>query len=224
MSDGERSIILGTVLGDGYLHKSKFNTTSLHIKQADRYKEYVFWLYENLNRIFKSQPRQRKDNLQWYVRSSYSQELNTIHDLFYVSGTKIIPRNIDQILTSPLSLAVWFMDDGTLDYRPKDHCAFHLSTNCFSRKDTEHLIRVLKNNFGIEATLHYTLCRGKKHSRIYIGSRGRDRFIELVEPYILNCFQYKLPRYRTPQRLAQILSERTGQILGDETIMVDGLI
>ena len=172
------------------------------IKQADRYKEYVFWLNKNLENLFHAQPKQRPDNNQWYVRSFYSNELNDLHSLFYKNGIKIIPSNIGELLSSPLSLAVWFMDDGTLDYRKNDHCAFHLCTNCFTKKEVELLARVLDSNFEIQSSVHYTLCRGKRHPRIYIGAKGRERFINLISPHVLDCFKYKLPQFRhTPQRL-----------------------
>ena len=190
MTQRQKDIIIGTVLGDSYLEPNKFGS-SIQIKQSNEHKDYVFWLYN---------------------------ELDKLRDLFYPEGKKIIPKDINKILTSPISLAVWFIDDGTLDYRPKDHCAFHLCTNCFTKEDTSKLIDVLKNNFGIVSSLHYTLCRGKRHCRIYIGAQGRDRFIELITPYILDCFKYKLPQYRkhTPQRLAQLFSKRVGQIVGGE--------
>lgn len=202
MTQWQKDIILGTLLGDSYIHCSEAGTTSLCIKQADRYEEYVLWLYDNLRDIFNTKPKQRPDNKQWYVRSFYSHELNDQHKLFYRDGTKTIPFNIGELLSSPISLAVWFMDDGTLDYRKKDHCAFHLCTNCFTKEEVERLVLVLDSNFGIEASAHYTLCRGKRHARIYIGAKGRERFIQLISPYILDCFKYKLPQFRhTPQRL-----------------------
>lgn len=222
MNELQKSIIIGTILGDSYVHFSKAGTTSLSIKQADQYREYVFWLCENLKFMFSSKPKQRPDNRQWYARSSYSKELNELHTLFYKNGIKIVPKRIDQLLISPISLAVWFMDDGTLDYRKKDHCAFHLCTNCFTKKDVERLTKMLKSNFGIVASVHYTLCRGIRHARIYIGAQGRDRFIELVTPYVLDCFKYKLPQYRTPQRLDSIRN----QIVGGEANIkfADGLL
>jgi len=217
MTQRQKDIIIGTVLGDSYLEPNKFGS-SIQIKQSNEHKDYVFWLYKELKNLCSTLPKQRKDNEQWYLRSSSLNELDKLRDLFYPEGKKIIPKDINKILTSPISLAVWFMDDGTLDYRPKDHCAFHLCTNCFTKEDTSKLIDVLKNNFGIVSSLHYTLCRGKRHCRIYIGAQGRDRFIELITPYILDCFKYKLPQYRkhTPQRLAQLFSKRVGQIVGGE--------
>ena len=199
MTVTQQDIIVGTILGDSYIQLSQSGKTHLQIKHADRYKEYVFWLYEKLKDLFPtSVPRQRKDNQQWYVNSSFSKDLNELHSSFYVNGRKTIPYNIKRLLTSPMCLAVWFMDDGTLDYRFKDHCAFHLCTNCFTKEETQRLIDALYSNFGIIASLHYTLCRGKRHTRIYIGAKGRDRFVDLISPHILDCFKYKLPAYRHP--------------------------
>lgn len=212
MTELQKNIIIGTVLGDSYIHCSEAGTTSLSIKQADRYKEYVFWLYESLEDLFHTQPKQRTDNQQWYVRSFYSQELNELHKLFYKNGVKRVPDSIDQLLTSPVSLAVWFMDDGTLDYREKDHCAFHLCTNCFTKQEVQKLANVLKKNFQIEASIHYTLCRDKRHARVYIGATGRDRFTKLITPYILDCFKYKLPEFRYPSE-TQSLQRLDGSFL-----------
>ena len=92
MTKEQKAIIIGTVLGDSYIALSKSGKTHIEIKQADRYKEYVFWLYNNLKYLFPvSLPKQRKDNDQWYVNSSFSNDLNEFHKLFYDEGRKIIP-------------------------------------------------------------------------------------------------------------------------------------
>lgn len=201
MNGYQRAIIIGKILGDGYLHCSKYGTANLELKHSDKQKEYIDWLYQNLKDLCTNKPRQRKDNGQWYVRTKYSRDLLDLHQGFYRNRRKIIPKNIKEILTSPLSLAVLFMDDGTLDYREKDHCSFYIATNAFSVKDCQKLIEALKTNFGIVATTYNNLIRGKRYPRIYIGLSGREKFNKTIAPYILKCFKYKLPQYRTPQRL-----------------------
>ena len=211
MNARQKQILVGSILGDGGVYKG-YTSSNAHyyVKQSEKHKEYVSWLFEELKGLCPSEIKQRKDNGQLYFYSSPSEDFSVLQKKFYRNRKKIVPKDIKKLLTSPLSLAVWFMDDGTLDFRIKDHCAFHLCTNCFTKKDTNKLIAVLKQNFGIVATLHYTLCRGKRHARIYIGSKGRERFIKLISPYILNCFKYKLPKYRTnPQRLDSIRNQMT---------------
>ena len=86
-----------------------------------------------------------------------------------------------------------FHGNGRLDYRPKDHYAFILNTDAFSVKDVNRIREALNNNFGIISTVQHSLCRGKKYPKLYIGKKGRDRFLKAVKPYILNCFPHKLP-------------------------------
>jgi hypothetical protein len=152
------------------------------------------WLYDNLKCFCKSQPKQRKDNGQWYFQTRSLPELQKYGKLFY-KGKKIVPQNIDKLLISSLGLAIWYMDDGSLDYRPKDHYNFSLTTNSFSLEENWLLVKTLKKNFGIEANVHTPLCRGKRYPEIYIGARGRDKFLELIKPHILHCFRRKLPPF-----------------------------
>ena len=188
----QQDIIVGNILGDGYLDP-KGEITRLCLKQSQEKREYIFWLYQELQNICKSPPKQRKDNKQWYVNTRYSHEFTHLRMLFYQDGIKIIPKNITSFFQNPLSIAVWFMDDGTLDWRLKDHYAFRLTTNCFSLTDNELLVFLLKNNFSVDATIQTTLIRGKRYPRIHIGAKGRTRFYELVKPFMLNCFSHKLP-------------------------------
>ena len=181
--------MVGTLLGDGYL-SSKSKAPHLELKQSDEKKEYVFWLYKELENLCTSAPKQRKDNNQWYVNTHCSSELMHLRYWFYPKGVKIVPRNIEKILVNPLSLAIWYMDDGTLDYREKDHYAFRLTTHSFTPNDNQRLVSVLNNNFGVDATVQSTLIRGKRYPRIHIGVTGRDQFYNLVQPYILNCFKH----------------------------------
>lgn len=199
LTSRQKYILVGSILGDGGVYKpQKSSNANYYIKQSEKFVKYVDWLFGELKNLCPSSVKRRKDNGQFYFYSSHLDDMTKLQETFYKNRKKIVPDNIKDLLTSPLSLAVWFMDDGTLDYRYKDHCAFHLCTNCFTREETKKLIEVLKDNFGIVASLHYTLCRGKRHPRIYIGSKGRDQFIKLISPYIIDCFKYKLPQYRHP--------------------------
>ncbi|MEK9195246.1 MAG: hypothetical protein AAB975_02635 [Patescibacteria group bacterium] len=204
LTQKQKDIMVGTLLGDGYL-SSKSKDPHLELKQSDEKKEYVFWLYKELENLCTSAPKQRKDNNQWYVNTHCSSELMHLRYWFYPEGVKIVPRNIEKILVNPLSLAIWYMDDGTLDYREKDHYAFRLTTHSFTPNDNQRLVSVLNNNFEVDATVQSILIRGKRYPRIHIGVMGRDQFYNLVQPYILNCFKHKLPPlYLTPQRLGHL--------------------
>src|SRR3989344_8289990 len=123
-----QDIVVGLLLGDGCLEK-KHDTIGirLQIKQQSKAKQYVEWLYSNLQEYCRSGIKFRADYNQYYFSTRYLREFQDIYNLFYQNGKKIVPYNIKEIFTSPLSLAIWYMDDGSLDYRPNDHYAFYLA-------------------------------------------------------------------------------------------------
>lgn len=193
ISKTQKEIIIGNILGDGSLEFNGYRGTRLQIKQSLRYKAYVFWLYSQLQNLCKLGPRQRKDNDQWYFSTRYLDELTILHGLFYSNRRKIIPPTISKMVSSSLTLAIWYMDDGSLYWRPKEHNGFRLYTNCFTVSEVNKLRDILLKNFGIKSTIQRFLCKGKKYPRIYIGKESRERFLEMIKPYILDCFSYKLP-------------------------------
>ena len=200
ISKTQQEIILGTILGDGCLEFNGCVGSRLQIKQASKSQEYVFWLFTQLQNLCKSEPKIKKDTGQWYFSTRSLKNLTDVYEKFYRNGDKIIPNDILQLLISPLSLAVWYMDDGTLDYRPNSHCSFSIATHSFSLGDVQTLVNTLKYNFGVEASIHNNLMRGVRYPRIYIGAKGRDEFIKIISPFILDCFKYKLPQHRQPFR------------------------
>jgi hypothetical protein len=153
LSQMQKDILTGLLLGDGNLEFNKFKGSRLQIKQAERKKEYVFWLYEHFAQIVRTPPQKRFDTNQWYFATRSISELEEIRNIFYVNNRKIVPQNIQTFLTSPLSLAIWFMDDGTLDYRAKSHHSFTYSTDAFSVEEVFLLQKSLKENFNISCSI-----------------------------------------------------------------------
>jgi len=133
-------------------------------------------------------------NKEWIIDSGISvRNPPWIWKIFYLNGRKIVPENISTLIVSPLTLAVWFMDDGSLDYRVKSHYSFSFSTDAFKVKEVRLLQNVLKNRFKIESSIQTPSSRGKQYTKLYIGKDGRERFLKIISPYILSCFSYKIP-------------------------------
>ncbi|WP_456327754.1 hypothetical protein [Archaeoglobus sp.] len=189
----QKAILIGSLLGDGYLHKNRYGSVSLEIKQEKRHYDYVEWLWQALENLCNHRPQQRKDNLQWRLLTRYSKTLLPLYDLFYYHKKKVIASDIRKYLKDPISLAVWYMDDGSLDWRIHNHFAYYLATNCFSLKGQRYLQETLKKNFGVKSSIHKTTIRGNLQYKLYIGKQGRKKFQELIQPYIVKCFYYKLP-------------------------------
>ena len=114
-SSEQRSIIEGSLLGDGSLQTSwsgkSYRFASMHsVKQ----KEYVDWMYGKLKPFVLSAPWFYAPKRSLRIRTISHLELTEMHQRFYRGTIKVLPVNIADIIRDPLALAVWFMDDGNL--------------------------------------------------------------------------------------------------------------
>ena len=80
------------------------------------------------------------------------------------------------------------MDDGSFTLEGN---SIHLHTQGFDLSDNELLRDVLKEKFGIIVNIH----KDRNYYRLYITAHSVSLFVSLVKPYILPCFEYKLPTY-----------------------------
>jgi len=120
LSQREKNIIMGMILGDAHVRQLK-KEARIEVAHSTSQKNYVLWKYENLKRWVISEPcliktydaRFDKTYTQWRFRTKSHEVFSSLRKLFYPKGKKIIPKEIVNILKSPLSLAVWYMDDGT---------------------------------------------------------------------------------------------------------------
>lgn len=199
LSKQQQDVLVGLILGDGHLEYDGYRGTRLQVKQSEERREYVEWLFSHFAHITRTPPQQRKDTRQWYFGTRFTADLESIRQKFYVNRRKIVPNNIASMFDSPITLAVWFMDDGRLDYRARSHYAYHISTDSFCETEVNCLQKLLFERFGIVAKTYLSLCRGKRYPKLYIGKNGRDIFTKVIAPYILPCFDYKLPPHIRPK-------------------------
>ena len=97
------------------------------------------------------------------------------------------------MLTSALSLAVWFMDDGN-GYL--NSYALRLSTYAFGLEGNLLLKSCLSNNFGLKVSLR----KDSKGYQLYIPTSDGSalRFKDLIAPYVIPRMKYKIERRRHP--------------------------
>ena len=129
------------------------------------------------------------------------EDIGLLRKIFYPNNTKIVPKNIIEYLRNPISLAVWYQDDGTLDFRDKYHANALFATHCFSRPDCEKLARALQVIYNLDVRVCRCQMRGKLYFRLYVTSASMPRFMDLVSPYIQECFRYKMVQYRISQNI-----------------------
>ena len=136
----QKSVIFGTLLGDGYMRIVPGRQNAfLEINHSLSQRDYVEWKYEVLKNVSAGAPKVRAGNnkrqaIRFYTRQS--PELTEIFNQFYFNKTKLIPEDL---ILDPVSLAVWFMDDGSR-CRESD---VYLNTQQFDVKSQLFLLKAL---------------------------------------------------------------------------------
>lgn len=180
----QKHVIEGTLLGDGYLRTMPGRKDAfLEINHSIEQKEYVQWKYSTLFPFVGSQPRERKGKGKRVAYRFFTRQapyFTELQEKFYHKGEKIIPSSL---YLSPLSLAVWYMDDGSW-CRQSD---LYLNTQQFSDFDQECALKILAN-MGIEAGLN----KDKEYKRIRIRKESVRTFVKIVKPYIIPSMRYKI--------------------------------
>lgn len=191
----QKAVVIGTILGDGYLQQTGKENARLRFEHSIKQQQYLLWKCQILKNFFQSKPTvlERK-NAQFgkhyrYVRmQSYSgSQFGTLHRLFYKDNRKVIPAKIIQLLRSPLSLAVWFMDDGY--YYPRDRIAA-IYIPSYDEASLDNLITALAQNFS----LHPVIKRKKRGEYVLMFSVAQTgRLIDIIRQHVPQSMQYKLP-------------------------------
>lgn len=195
LTQRQQSIIVGTILGDGYLQPTSKNSARLRIEQSAKQKWYVWWKYRELKSLMQSAPIALTRYNPVYRRTySYARcqtyahsKLGELRRLFYTSrGSKRVPEGAERMLT-PLALATWYMDDGYLFHG--DRVAY-IYLSDLSRESIAHLKRTLARRYD----LHPRLYRKKLGDCFYFPVVETRKLLRVVRRYILPRFRYKVLR------------------------------
>ena len=181
LSEFQQQLILGCVLGDGYMRKKIH--THLQIVHSFKQKEYVDWKYQILKDLVITPPttylgNENRVGYRFFTKSL--PELDSFYKSFYSNKVKIVPKDI---ILKPLTLAVWYMDDGSKSYKS---CYFN--TQGFGLESQNNLIEALAK-LNIEARLN----KDKQYFRIRILTASVPSLINTIEPYIVKSMRYKIP-------------------------------
>jgi hypothetical protein len=200
LNDTQEQLILGTLLGDGYVNnrynsKKEMRNCRLTINHGLIQKDYVYYKYNLLKNICGKEPEVRKNggygdyNCRIVTKSLPC--LKKFHDLFYKKdGKRVTQELLDKL--KPEGLAFWFMDDGSCSRRKdKIHSiAFH--TQGFIEKDNLLIIDYFKNKWGISFILKED-SRGKGFYLMSENMCNAKKFIDLVKPYFIEgILDYKV--------------------------------
>lgn len=169
-------IIIGNLLGDGYIRKSKVRCTYAHV---DKNKEYIEWLikiFENSSISCHFNSTTSANGCYSFQTNSY-QCLNDYHDRFY-QDKRIVPSDI---LLTPIVLRQWFISDGNT----------HKTSGLSIAKSPYNKILMLQlqNIIGERCSYHFDKRRGC--GKYYIPKRYKPKFFDYIGECPVECYKYK---------------------------------
>lgn len=193
LNNEQISVLVGSLLGDGTLRVGYDSiNANFKVEHGLKQKDYVFWKYSYFKMWALTPPEisyrydenRSKYPKSWWFRTVRHAKLTEYRKLFYPKGVKIIPYNIDRFL-NPLSLAVWIMDDGSLNRNSLD-----VSTYSFSVDDIRHILEVLEKKFSISGKFYKDRDKGY---RIRFSASETRNISNNIKDFVIPCLAYKLP-------------------------------
>ena len=185
LSLSQKQVILGGLLGDASFYKEKKYIT---FSQCEKQLEYLTWKYNffNINNEIKSIYNTFHE--QKFLRYYFYYYLNNMDDMFsflckhLYSNTgrkKISLKYLNEL--SPLGLAVWWMDDGSL-CNSKGNRWGKLCTECFNYE--EHIL--LQTYFKIKWDIDVKITNEKnQYYFINFNSTSLKKLIKIIYPYVI---------------------------------------
>ena len=193
-----KQLILGSLLGDASINANNKDGgyRCVHFTQSD--KQIAYFNYKkNLLGKYALGERTRTSgygSLMHDMHTTTNLELNKfLNEHCMKNGKKFVTQEWCNEL-DPMGLAFWYMDDGSISNRDNDRCGcrIHISTNGFSLQENETLANMLRDRFGIEATI------GDKETykgyTLILNVKNTERFCSLIAPYVCDNMKYKLPK------------------------------
>lgn len=189
----QKAILFGTILGDGYLQKTGERNARLRLEHGEKQKKYLLWKVEKLKPLFQGKPKYlerihpitKRKYRYWRHQSQSTPYLGKLRRIFYPEGKKRIPQNLEKYL-NPLTLAVWYMDDGYYYFKDKNS---YLYLGNVTEEEGKVVVNSLQKKFNILGRLK----KKKKGYAVYFPVTETRKLKEVIKEYILPEFSYKLP-------------------------------
>jgi hypothetical protein len=188
LSEIQKEIITGTILGDGCLRNNYCNTSMIcyHGENQLNYVKYKNSFFNNLGskvtERFSNKPDKRTGKYYNSVILSLKSNpaLNEFYEMFYKDKVKYLNNKCFKYY-SPLAMAIHFMDDGS----KTGNNSYILSTNSFNFNEIQDFCDFLLDKYKISTSI-------TKENAIYIKSNSGQKFIDLIKSYIIPEMEYKI--------------------------------
>jgi protein-arginine kinase activator protein McsA len=190
-----KGAVIGMILGDGCLPNGR-KTTHLQMCHKAADKEYLMKKAEMLQYLTAVNVRDGVSKLNGKEYPNVSLNTlshpfyNQLHAHMYYDGRKTVDEHVMKCLT-PLGLALWYLDDGTLAGEQGFRNPYICSHN-FNRVENEMMCRMVHKRFGITFRTINKNVGDKSYYWMRLRRKDREKFFEIISPFIPDCMKRKI--------------------------------
>lgn len=195
LTNVERNIIIGSLLGDGTLSKYGRSLNACYRENTGSTQvPYRIWKMEKLSNL------DFKANSKGAIYSPSHPIYTELYGLFYPNGKKIISKDGLKMLNHPIGLACLFMDDGTL-VTSASHgintititSSISLYTQSFTKEENIMLLEHIKNTFDVEFRLA-NIPSGYGYHLILSKNNSIRNFLKIISTFVdeIPSMKYKV--------------------------------
>jgi len=195
-------------LGDACVHIPKGRVNAVfRFEHSSKQAAYAHWKTELIQRYIypdvKLYEQHRRGDTFWVAVTRSHRKLTHLQRDMYRNGVKVVRPNMLHRLT-PLGLALWYLDDGSLSYcrNPGGSIAsrqMSLATSSFTEAEHDLMADYFREYWGVR------LRKGKqgKYWKMWANTEDTLKFFDIIRPYVLMVpgMWYKIcPRYQRLER------------------------
>lgn len=190
LSKRQRELIVGLLLGDGHLETQNGGRTyRLKVEHGAAQRDYLVWLAKEFQDWLHSgwYEKQRGEKVVYGFTTVSHPAFRFYAKQFYQVGKKRIPPLIKRLM-SPLSLAIWFFDDGSA--KSSRHKSLVIHSLGDSKADLV-LVQSALECIGIQSSQHK---QRNGSFRLYFPYESSQKIADFLRPILteLPSFVYKV--------------------------------
>ena len=225
----QKSIAIGQFLGDGCLLSFREQTAEIQESKKKEHKKYL----EYISKLTSGWFYLNGEKVSGYGTNIITGRTVRSADLFnYMSkystfnNKDSLPRLKEAIvdIITPLSIAIWYMGDGSLGHSEKQKDRALLAICRYKNKTDRDIIKKIFGKFDIEPTFYLD---ANNYWRIRFNTSEAYKLFDLISPYIPNCMRYKLPK-DYPNNFIEITDKEEynskGYVLSPQTVLENNKI
>jgi hypothetical protein len=183
LTDNQRQVIIGTVLGGSSLIKPP-KGTNYYLSMRSSNQTWLKYKAEELDDCFKSTNLVSNGNT-YRINSICHKAFTELHDLLYRDGKRVITEELLDSLRD-VSLAIWFLDGGSMIGRNRKNA--YINTTKFGEEGT----LIVEKYFNL---IDMTCKKNKNGTRrkVVFSVQGTERLFRIIAPLfpdfmITSCF------------------------------------